>query len=173
MNKIIIILLSFVYLFATGCAKDVEYAYHTTLTFKNESSHTISIKGNSNEYILDCSINSGESYSCNKGGGIPRHPQCFVGDRCIVIFNNSIEIIHSEFSTKPHIEHNLCDESSYTAKVSGRHDTKTTYTYTFTDEDYERAVAANADCEQRKSESSITATGIANKTRQPHTTTLL
>lgn len=145
MNKIIYILLSSISLFAAGCGIDVEYAYHTTLTFKNESSYTISIKGNSDEYILDCSINSDESYSCNKGGGIPRHPQCFVGNRCIVIFNNSIEVIHSEFSTDPHIEHNLCDEDSYTVEVSGRHDTETTYTYVFTDEDYERVVAANAE----------------------------
>ncbi len=148
MNKIIYILLSSICLFVTGCGIDVDYAYHTTLTFKNESSHTISIKGNSNEYILDCSINSGESYSCQKGGDSPHPPQYFVGYRCIVIFNNSIEVIHSEFSTDPHIEHNLCDEDSYTAKVSGRHDTETTYTYIFTDEDYERAVAANAESEE-------------------------
>ena len=62
-------------------------------------------------------------------------------DGCVVTFDDEIAVDHRNTD----IEHNLCDEDSYTVEVSGRHNTEFTYTYVFTDEDYERAVAANTE----------------------------
>jgi len=145
MNKIITLLLSGVCMFATSCKIDVEYAYTTTLTLKNQSSHSITIKGSDNEYILDCTIHPGESYSCQDNfGESPWYPVLFTGIRCFVCFDDNIKIVHGLTFDDIPIEHNICDENSYTVEVSGRHKTKFVYTYTFTDEDYDRAVAANA-----------------------------
>ncbi len=138
MNKHIIIILSILCL--CGCNRLVEYDYTTILILKNNSSHTIAIKGNSDIYKMDCSINSGESYSGIESEDMPLPVGFLFGGRCIVTFDDKIEVEHSTTT-----ERSLCNENSYSVKVSGRHDTETTYTYVFTDEDYERAVAANAE----------------------------
>lgn len=148
MNKIIYILLSCICLFATGCGIDVDYAYQTTLTFKNESSHKIEINVDSKIHHekepWSCIIKPKESYSHIKGGDSPWIIWYIMNDGCVVTFDDEIAVNHRNTD----IEHNLCNEDSYTVKVSGRHDTETTYTYVFTDEDYERAVAANAESEE-------------------------
>lgn len=92
---------------------------------------------------MDCSINSGESYSGIESEDMPLPVGFLFGGRCIVTFDDKIEVEHSTTT-----ERSLCNENSYSVKVSGRHDTETTYTYVFTDKDYERAVAANAESEE-------------------------
>ena len=140
MNKYIITILTALCL--CGCNRIIEYHYTTILAFENKSNHTIEIKvyaGNSREKEpWECIIKPNENYSHTKGGDLPWIIWYIMDDGCVVTFDDEIEVDHRNTN----IEHNLCDESSYTAKVSGQHDTKTTYTYTFTDEDYERAVAA-------------------------------
>jgi len=145
MNKFIFILLSSVCLFVTSCGIDIYYAYKTTLTFKNESSHKIKINVDSNtihwKEPWECTIKPNESYS----HVVSDEPYGVIWwifeDGCIVIFDDEIEVDHCNTN----IEHNLLDENSYTVEISGRHKTKFVYTYTFTDEDYDRAVAANAE----------------------------
>lgn len=142
MNKFIFILLSSVCMFATSCGIDIDYIYKTTLTFKNESSHKIKINVDSNNIHWkepwDCIIKPNESYSHVVSDDPHGIIWWILGDGCIVIFDDEIVVDHRNTN----IEHNLCYESSYTVKVSGRHDTKTTFTYVFTDEDYDRAVAS-------------------------------
>ena len=142
MNKIIYILLSCICLFAASCEIEEEYICTTKLIFKNESQHKVEINVDS-ESILEnkswsCTMMSNEHYSrLIDNGSI----WWVMGNGCVVTFDDEIAVDHRNTN----IEHNLCDESSYTIKKSGRHDTVITYTYIFTDEDYERAVAANAE----------------------------
>lgn len=143
MNKYIIAILTALCL--CNCNNLIEYYYTTILVFENKSSHSVEIKvyaGNSREKeSWECIVKPNESYSHIKGGDAPGVIWHIMDNGCVVTFDNEIAVDHRNTD----IEHNLCDESSYTVKVSGRHDTETTYTYVFTNEDYERAVAANAD----------------------------
>lgn len=143
MNKIIIILLSGACLFTTSCKRDIEYGYATILTFENKSSHTVDIKVDSKiihwQKPWSCTVKPEESYSYTKGGNTPLTPQMIMCDGCIVTFDGEMSVDHRNTD----IAHNLCNDNSYTVKISGRHDTKSEYTYTFTDEDYNRAAAAN------------------------------
>ena len=152
MNKIIALLLFIACLFVTGCKRIcVLYECTTTIVMENKSNHTIEIKDNNqnNKYIfiknpINCILQPGDKYSDNLYGEMCTYqPMDFTGYSCITIFDNEIEIDHSTLS-----EHSLCRQDSYSFRISGRHDTETTYTYVFTDEDYERAVAANADNEK-------------------------
>jgi len=92
---------------------------------------------------LDFVIASGETYSDSASGYIIA-PVLFTGIRCFVCFDDNIKTVHGLTFDDIPIEHNICDENSYTVEISGRHETECEYTYTFTDEDYDRAVAANA-----------------------------
>ncbi len=145
MNKIITLLLANICLFATGCKIEEEYIYTTKLTFKNESAHKIKINIGSESSLAEtswsCAVMPDEHYSRTIDNG---SIWWVMEDGCIVIFDDEIVVDHRNTT----IEHNLCCESSYTVKVSGRHDTEITYTYIFTDEDYDRAVAANKENEE-------------------------
>ncbi len=146
MNKYIIIILAALCLFACDAHEDIDGSCMTVMNIENNSIHNITIKADS-KYVSywETTIPKGSCYSAQEiTPYTPVSPQSFVGTRCIVTFDNDIEIVHS---SKILMEHSLCDQNSYTVKVSGKHKTETTYTYTFTDEDYDRAVAASKEGE--------------------------
>lgn len=132
-----------------NCGTEVDYYYTTDFVVKNDSSHAISVKGNS--YIGDvwyptlldttiqsnreCRIRYNNTYDLGE----------FTGYACNVTFDNTLEVVH--YPTREGeiaIEHSICDENSITRKKTGKHETHTVCTYTFTDADYDRAVEWNA-----------------------------
>lgn len=149
-QKILIALLAVVCF--CNCATEIEYCYSTDFVVKNDSSHAISVKGNS--YIgdvwyptlLDTTIQSNREcriyspYNDEQTG-----PDGFIDYSCDVVFDGTLKIVHyAPIAGEIAIEHSICDENSLTRQVKGKHKTYTVFTYTFTDADYDRAVEWNA-----------------------------
>lgn len=153
MNKYIIIVISALCL--CSCKSLTDYSFLTVMTIKNDSSHTVTVEtdtkyfgGSYHDSPLNATILSESSYSTQKIiPYTPGLPINFIGERCIITFDDNIEVAHSHKTWDKLIEHNMCDVESYTLNKS-KDDSRHEYIYTFTDEDYERAVAANAEREE-------------------------
>ena len=149
-KSLTIILLSALFLY--DCQIDDESMEKGTVVYTNDSIHTIAVQTDRQHIAdgqpLDFVIASGETY-CTSAIGYDILPMFFSGVRCLVRFDNDMEIIHGKVFDGITIEHDICEYDSYECTLKTKKGIQYwTYIYTFTDEDYERAVAANAESEE-------------------------
>lgn len=122
----------------SGCKRNVDYAYITTIQITNDSSHDISLAAEPEGAIYPAIINipSGKSYEIKKsvdGGSVTL--DAYVPFACKITFDETVSITH-RYNDKDQY-HNFCSANAYQLLSKENH--SQAYRFIFSDADYEYA----------------------------------